>query len=156
MTTQSAINDIVSWEVIDLHRFFEAWFGGQCENSDVYFDTRLRNRLAPDFCIVMPGGRMLRGAALLADMRQAHGANLRFRINIRNVEVRSLGEDGKLILATYEEWQKNALNSKPPNNARISSALLKRDDAAPNGLIWVHVHETWLPGAEVSADPFDF
>lgn len=153
---QSAITDLVSREVIDFHRLFEAWFGGRCENSDVYFKTHLRNRLAPDFRIVMPAGRILRGAALLADMRQAHGTNLQFRINIRNIEVRSLGEDGKLILATYEEWQKNALNSKPPNNARIASALLKRDDAAPNGLIWLHVHETWLPGAEVSAVPFDF
>lgn len=103
----------------------------------------------------MPGGKLLRGDALFADMRRAHGANPRFRIQIRNVEARRLGENGALILATYAGWQKNALNSKPPNNGRLSSALLKHDAAAPHGPLWLHVHETWLPEAVISMDPFD-
>lgn len=156
MTTQSQMDTVVSQEISDLHRFLEEWFGGRCENSDAYFDKHLQKRIAPGFRIVMPGGKMLRGDALFDDMRRAHGSNLQFRIHIRNVEAHTLGEDGDLILVTYEEWQKNALNSKPPNNGRLSSALLKRSAAAPNGLVWLHVHETWLPQAIVSADPFDF
>ncbi len=62
----------------------------------------------------------------------------------------------QIVLATYEEWQKGALNSKPPNNGRVSSAVFLKDRSRPNGLMWLHVHETWLPEAVVSADPFSF
>lgn len=156
MTAQIAVDESVSREVIDLHGLFEDWFAARCDESDAYFDRHLRGRIAPDFRIVMPGGRLLRGDTLFADIRQAHGVNPWFRIQVRNVGARSIGEDGTLVLATCEEWQKNALNSKPPNDARLSSALLKRDGAAPNGILWLHMHETWFPQAVVSADRFDF
>ena len=55
-------------------------------------------------------------------------------------------------VATYEEWQRNALASEPANNGRIASVLFATSDA----LQWVHVHETWLPADVMAAGPYDF
>ncbi|MFQ5937836.1 MAG: hypothetical protein ACE5LB_15645 [Acidiferrobacterales bacterium] len=150
------MNKSVSGEIVALHQFFQHWFGGRCEESDAYFELHLRGRFAEDFRIVLPEGRLWQGDVLFADMRHAHGTNPRLRIQIRNVETHVISKNSRLILATYEEWQKNAMNSKPPNNARLSTVLLRHDDAAPNGLLWLHVHETWLPEAVVALDPFAF
>ncbi|MFQ5994102.1 MAG: hypothetical protein ACE5K1_03330 [Acidiferrobacterales bacterium] len=154
--SDSELNRAVLQEIINSHRFFEAWFSGQCEGGDAYFSKHLLSRIAPDFHIVMPGGKLMSGKSLLGDIRKAYGTNPQFKIEIRNVVGRRLDKIGVLMLATYEEWQKNALNSKPANNARLSSALFRRDPSVPNGFLWVHVHETWLPEAVVSVDRFDF
>lgn len=56
------------------------------------------------------------------------------------------------VLATYEEWQRNAIASKPADNGRIATALFR----AREQLRWIHVHETWLPRDVMAAGPFDF
>lgn len=58
----------------------------------------------------------------------------------------------KHVLVTYEEWQRHALASMPPDNGRLSTALFDCAD----GLRWLHVHETWLPAAQMAAGPYDF
>ena len=45
----------------------------------------------------------------------------------------------ELALATYEEWQE--IDGKI--NARLSTVLLRAKADAPNGVEWLHVHETW-------------
>ena len=103
-----------------------------------------------------PGGELMSGESLFGDIRKAYGTNPQFKIEIRNVTGRRLDRAGVLVLATYEEWQKNARNSKPANNARLSSVLFRQNPTAPNGFLWVRVHETWLPESVISVDPFDF
>ena len=83
-------------------------------------------------------------------MRRAHGSNPDFRIAIRNVVVRRVMPD--VVLATYEEWQRNALASTPPDNARLATVAFARTEP----LRWLHVHETWLPGEVAAAGPYDF
>jgi hypothetical protein len=56
------------------------------------------------------------------------------------------------VLATYEEWQRNALASKPADNGRIATVVFKIGDP----LKWVHIHETWLPEAVMAPDDYDF
>ncbi len=142
-------------EIIDLHRFFVQWFRGACEDSDRLFEHRLVSRFASDFQIITPGGALFEGAALWSAMRSAWGSNPDFKIEIREVRERRVST-ARLVIASYEEWQKNALESTPANNARLSSALLELDDRAPHGLRWLHLHETWLPANRVAADLFAF
>ena len=59
---------------------------------------------------------------------------------------------GDMVLATYEEWQRNALASDPPDNGRIATVLL---ELGPD-IVWHHVHETWLPPDRIRAGSYDF
>ncbi len=83
-------------------------------------------------------------------VRNAYGTNPEFRIAIWNVKILRV-LDG-YILATYEEWQRNARASTPPDNARIATVLFENAER----LHWLHIHETWMPASVVSASSFDF
>ena len=146
----------VATEIIRLHRFFDAWFTGTGENSDRYFSEHFASCMAPDLHLVFPSGRDVTAETFLSEMRTAHGSNPQFKAQVRNVREKELGDRSRIVFATYEEWQKGALNSKPPNNGRVSSAAFLEDRSRPGGLMWLHVHETWLPEAVISADPFSF
>ncbi|MEM8809604.1 MAG: hypothetical protein AAGF01_26575, partial [Cyanobacteria bacterium P01_G01_bin.38] len=76
---------------------------------------------------------------IASSIRQGHASNPDFRIAIRDVQIRKVF-DGH-ILATYEEWQRNALASTFPDNARLATVLF----ANTQPLRWVHIHETWMP-----------
>ena len=152
MHTDKQYTDRFSQEVIDLHRFFEDWFGGYCENNEAVFAERLLNE---DFVIVMPAGIMLNGADLWPEFRKLYGTNPDFHISIRDVKQKPSISDS-VYTVTYQEWQRNARQSKPENNGRLSSAVFVADEQAPNGIKWFHVHETWLPDGIVSAEAYDW
>lgn len=141
-------------EIEELHRFFVDWFGGHCEDSDAVFSSGLTDRCDPGFTLIQPGGAGAELSTFAPGMRRAFGSNPDFRIAVRDVGVRL--ETADLVVATYEEWQRNARNSQPEDNGRISTALFLRDSSRPTGLRWVHVHETWLPDDVMAAGPFDF
>jgi hypothetical protein len=110
MSAGAAVATPVEIEIIDLHRFFVQWFSGACEDSDHLFEQRLVSRFASDFQIITPGGALLEGAALWSAMRSAWGSNPGFKIEIRDVCERRVSTT-RLVIASYEEWQKNALES---------------------------------------------
>ncbi len=141
-------------EVIQLHEFFVDWFNATCVQTDEYYHANFESRFVDEFEIIMPSGQLFTTEMLFSQLREVYGSSTQFKIQIRNVQTRDVSSD--LIVTTYEEWQKNALNSEPADNGRISSGLLKKDDAAPNGVRWLHLHETWLPADIIQADPFDF
>jgi len=95
-----------------------------------------------DFEIVSPTGDRRDGKTLRADLRNGHGtfadADPPFEIRVANVRTRAESADSCLV--TYEEWQR----ADGGWEGRVSSALFRRADA-PNGVEWVHLHETWLP-----------
>lgn len=135
-------------EIEALHKFFVNWFSGKLPVDD--FETGFLSRFDADFLIVPPAGSLLTLAQLASAIKQNHANNPDFRIAIRNVKVRrTLGNH---ILATYEEWQRNAKSSTPPDNARIATVLFKNSEP----LKWLHIHETWMPKAVMSADSFNF
>lgn len=142
------IEDEVRTEIEALHAFFVGWFSGRLPRSD--FERSFLSRFAPDFLLVPPAGTLLTLGELAEGVRSAHATNPEFRIAIRNVRLRR-HFDGH-VLATYEEWQRNALASTPPDNARIATVLFR--DSRP--LRWLHIHETWLPEAIARAGPYDF
>lgn len=155
MHTDLQYNDSVAKEIIDLHVFFEDWFRGNCNDSDRVFKNRLLSSMDIDFYIILPNGESYYGDQFWPEMRKSHGSNPNFKISLRNF-VRKLQIGRKTFVANYEEWQKNALNSTPKNNGRVSTAVFVADSSAPNGVKWVHVHETWLPKEVVKKEKFDW
>jgi len=143
-----SIDDRVLAEVEALHGFFVGWFSGRLPKHA--FQSGFLDRFDPAFVLIPPAGTFMGLEALGSAVHSAHATNPEFRIAIRNVRVlRQL--DGH-VLATYEEWQRNALASTPPDNARVATVLFAEGEP----LHWLHVHETWLPEEVASAGPYDF
>lgn len=153
MFADQAYDSMAARAIIELHEFLEDWFTGRCANDDTVWSERLLHCFTDDFHILMPGGVLLKGGGLWDPLRAEHGRNTDFKINIRKIEQGAMLRDGVTVW-TYEEWQRNALNASPPDNGRAASVVA--DASTPTGLIWAHVHETWLPEAIIAADPFDW
>ncbi|MFQ5973360.1 MAG: hypothetical protein ACE5Q3_13605 [Alphaproteobacteria bacterium] len=132
-------------EVEDLHRFFVEWMSGSLPRTREAF-ARVTDVIAPGFLIVSPAGVVTERAPLIAELDAAHGRRVNpqapFRIWIEKYRRRH--PMGDLALVTYEEWQSLA----GVTTARISTALFRRKAGTPNGVEWLHVHETWLAGHE--------
>lgn len=142
------IQEAVRLEVERLHGFFVGWFNGTIPKTA--FEADFLDRMSKDLAYILPGGNRLGLDELAPAIREGYGSNPKFRIAIGDVQVRWVF-DGH-VLATYVEWQRNAMASKPPDNGRISTVLFK----GPEPLKWLHIHETWLPAEKMSAGPYDF
>ena len=127
-------------EIHELHAFFTAWFNGDLADSDG-ISARFESVMAPDVEMVTPGGGHLDRCCLVDDIRKAHGesAATPVRIWIEKVSVRPVRPG--IWLATYQEWQQ----AGGPARGRLSTALFEDNPSAPNGLLWRHIHEVWLP-----------
>jgi hypothetical protein len=125
-------------EIVELHDFFQGWLGGALPATDAAY-ARLVDTMAEEFAIVGPDGALTRRPELLARLRAAHGSRPGWTMWIERAELRS--RSGGLTIATYEEWQRQASGAV---TARISSVVFRDQPGAPNGLAWLHVHETWL------------
>lgn len=131
-------------EIADLHQFFQDWFNGTLPHTEQAF-ARFTNVMAADFHIVWPDGRLLNLPPLttaLYDRHQSHPADTPIRIWIENVTLRHT--TAETVLATYEEWQQI---HPDPAYVRLSTVLFQRqshNNRLPHGLLWQHVHETWL------------
>ncbi|GAB4518067.1 MAG: hypothetical protein OHK0046_25350 [Anaerolineae bacterium] len=124
-------------EIIDLHQFFEDWFNARLEQSAF---SRFADTMAAHFVIISPGGQLSERPALLDGLRAAYGQRPGLRIWIENIRLRH--QQNTLLIVTYEEWQQH--NDSPPT-ARLSTVVFQQEAAMPHGLMWLHVHETWLP-----------
>lgn len=127
-------------EIIELHQFFQDWFSGAVPNTDEQF-TRAADVLDEGFVIISPDGTLTEGAPLLAGIRQGHGTRPNFRIWVE--DFRFHRQDNYIALTTYQEWAKIGEET----TARISTALFREKAGNPNGVEWLHVHETWLAEA---------
>ena len=143
-----SIEERVRQEVEDLHQFFYGWFRGEIDRKS--FESKFLPRFAPELVFIPPAGRLYGLFDLSSMIRKGYGSNPDFRVCIRRVEVRFHFEGH--VLATYEEWQRNARASKPADNGRIATALFTAEDP----LRWLHIHETWLPPDVMTAGPYDF
>ncbi|MFT7485940.1 MAG: hypothetical protein ACI9F9_001792 [Candidatus Paceibacteria bacterium] len=128
-------------EVRELHQFFQEWFRGDLPNTSESF-ARFADVLEEGFQMIVPGGVPCGRAALLERLQAAYGLDLQSKIWVEKIDARALGPD--LFLVTYEEWQTRASGDK----GRLSSALFRGQPSAPNGVVWLHLHETWLPAED--------
>ena len=135
-------------EIEALHEFFVEWFSGRLARSA--FEQQFLPRFAEALVFVPPSGTRLGLRDLASSVEQGHASNPDFRIAIRNVRVH-LDLPGH-VLATYEEWQRNARASTPPDNGRVATVVFEKGDR----LRWLHIHETWVPPGRMAAGPYDF
>lgn len=126
-------------EVHDLHSFFQQWFAGELANTDEAFG-RFSQTISPDFTIISPSGAVTDRKTISHVLRNAHGMGV-VEIWIEQPQIRELA--GGLILVLYEEWQVR----DGDKTARQSSALFRPNLQTPNGVEWLHVHETWIKQA---------
>ncbi|MFQ5652261.1 MAG: hypothetical protein ACE5IY_20215 [bacterium] len=128
-------------EVVELHQFFEGWFTGRLADTEENF-SRLSSVMADDFELISPTGQRRKRAGLIVGLKQAHASRANseppYRIWIKNVHSRVV--DDRLYVVTYEEWQM----ADGKTRGRQSTALLRDRPDTPNGVDWLHVHETWL------------
>lgn len=140
--------ELIKSEIESLHEFFCDWFGGTKSKS--VFEAEFLNRFSKDLVFIPPAGKYLGLRDLSESVRAGYGSNPNFRVQIRNVIITQQIDD--YVLATYEEWQRDALASTPANNGRVATVLFQ---VRPT-LKWMHIHETWLPIDIMEADSYVF
>jgi hypothetical protein len=138
MTNRTLIDQCVQ-EVIDLHAFFQAWLRGELADRAEVF-SRFIDAVAPEFTLISPTGQAARLPETAEWIRRAHGARPGVKL-WTDEHTAHFAADGAALL-TYREWQ----TWNGATTLRISSALLRRAPAAPNGVAWLHIHETWIQG----------
>lgn len=123
---------LVVAEIIGLHRAFEAWFAGRLDTM-----RRIEEALAPDLTFISPRGDLVGRGEILDGLRASRGMR---DVGIRIVAPQALWRGDDTLLAGYEEWHDHSDYS----TARRSTALFTAAPEAPEGLLWRHVHETWI------------
>ena len=130
-------------EVRGFHAFLRDWLAGAEPRTAETF-VRFSGAMDHGVEVIGPRGTVTGRKALVDEFEGLHGQLAadadRFEIWIENFRCRWQGGDYALV--TYEEWHRR----QGATSARLSSALFRREAAAPGGVAWVHVHETWLPG----------
>jgi len=127
-------------EVVDLHRFIERWLTGAVPATGDTFE-RMSSVLADGFVIVSPRGVATPRESLLGEFHAAHGNRGEgFTVRIDDIRVRR--NIGELCVVTYEEWQCDG----DDETARLATALFGPRAGTPNGVEWLHLHETWKAG----------
>ncbi len=130
-------DELLIKEIEELHEFFVRWFCGDIPESDESF-ARLDSALGEGFVMVTPEAAVVDRAPLVASLRDSYGNRGRFSIEIREPTIRIRA--GSLFVATYHEWQ----NDEGEETLRLSTVVFGANPEAPNGLEWLHVHETWM------------
>jgi hypothetical protein len=133
-------------EIERLHRFFEAWFQGSLPRDPATF-AACADALAPGFVQIDPQGRERERDGLLAALEAAHGCRAAAPFAIAIAEPRILLERDGLVLASYVERQ----HSGATGTARRSTAVLAAAPAAPLGVAWLHLQETWIASPAASS-----
>ena len=138
-----AIEERCKAEIVRLHDAFVAWFTGSCDSSGDTYERTIGSVLSPSFSMVTPSGGVIPANLLHERLQAAYGSHSEhgMAIEIKNVEV--VSSSGSQYLVRYEEWQRSG--SPEVETARQSTAFFQ-ESGPTSKLIWVHVHETWMPG----------
>lgn len=122
-------------EIHDRHADFQALGRGGRRTADFPFAATM----APEMTVVTTEGETLTRAALLAHFeRMAAGVCADFTVAASDAA--AVFETGEACVVVYVETQVKAGR----RTRRRSSALFVPDAAAPNGVVWRHLQETWM------------
>ena len=125
-------------EVVRLHAFFGAWFRGEAAD----FAT-CAAALAPDFRMITPDGAIHERAAVVARLVAARAsASAGFAIEI--LEPHPAWQSADAVLLEFIERQYRDGRAA----SRRSTALFTDEPAAPRGVVWRHLQETWIKPAD--------
>ena len=129
----------ISWrkEVEELHEFFGKWYRSQVLKEAI---SRVSDVLADEFHIVTPEGHIIERDRLLQMLESRHGSMSDMEMQVEDIRLRF--NEGGVIIVTYQEWGQTGKYSK----RTMISAVLRSHPDKPNGLEWLHVHESLMPG----------
>jgi hypothetical protein len=128
-------------EIIELHDFFQGWLDGTLPEADAVYG-RLAATMASEFTLITPEGERIGYDQAIVQFRPTYNTRPGWRMWIERAELRL--RQGGLLLTTYEEWHRFADGRV---TGRACTALFREQAGTPNGLAWLHIHETWLPEA---------
>jgi hypothetical protein len=126
-----------AWAEIEIrHHFFVEWFTGRADGAAMEASARA---FAPDMAMIGPSGGLAGADQVIEMLRAARGRRgPDFTIRVELVAARLLAPD--LVQIIYDEHQAHAGET----SARRSTALFSPNDAAPEGVVWRSLHETWI------------
>lgn len=124
-------------EIDELHAFFESYFLGRTASI-----ARVDAVLAPEFTMAGPDGSVGDRATTMQAIEAGHGHT--DHLTIRCSDHLLLCESDPLVVAQYIEHHE----LRDRSNHRRTTVVFRRDATAPNGLVWVRAHETWIPPDE--------
>lgn len=137
MSQQSLLFRKASAEVIDFHRFFEAWYDAATADHTDF--GRCERTFGQAFYMIPPTGRIFDRAETI-ELIRANRATFQGNFTIEISDIRASYETTDTIVLTYVEAQTRA----GKYSRRQASALFTASSSAPNGVEWQHLHETWL------------
>jgi hypothetical protein len=141
MNTTPSLFDRVSAEIVELHRFFVAWYDRRTA-AETDFE-RFDRVMGPGMQMIPPAGVLLDRDTIVAYVQSNRGIfDGDFAIEI--AEIRPAWEADGAIAVTYIERQTRA----GEKTARRATALFTESSSAPNGVEWLHLHETWMQMAD--------
>ncbi len=127
---------IAQREIVEFHDAIQRWFS-DTEVDEMTFE-RIARSLAVDFSITTPDGRQIAEPLVSDWLRRGRGSRDKdFSIWIERF--RPVIEQGDLAVVIYDECQ----HCDGKDTRRHVTAVFKRVLAAPLGVQWVRVHETW-------------
>jgi hypothetical protein len=122
-------------EVEELHAAFVELFTQRSRNF-----SRCEAAFAVDFTMVTPDGRRLDRSAILSGVKAAR-ATADFVIGILDLAVIREADDWVLLQYVEQQYRDGQ------TTRRLSAALFTADRAAPCGVVWRYLQETWMQTA---------
>jgi hypothetical protein len=137
MTSPSSLVDQAWREVVALHAFFESWLR---EGGHAGLDfSEAEAAIGRDFRMVSPDGTIGDREEIVSSIRGERGTREPdFRIIA--VDPKAVWAGDGAVLLEYTEQQYRAGRT----TRRRSTALFLADPAAPRGVVWRHLQETWM------------
>ena len=127
-------------EIHDFHSFLVAWSKGSAPDDPNLLARRLAGFDPSFFAISRRAAEYAASRISRPWLRTSHGRQPSLRIEIASVEARRA--DGVSALLTYEESQTSDENG---STRRLATSVFLPKADAPNGAVWFHLHEVWLP-----------
>ncbi|NVJ12689.1 DUF4440 domain-containing protein [Myxococcus sp. AM010] len=133
----TGIVELSRTEVIEFHRVLEAWLRGTGPAAASGTD-RMANAFAPDCTLYAPSGMAEKKPVLLERLSKARGAQPDMKITIDDFA--PVWARDEVALVRYVEWRE----AGGQKTGRYATVLFQAAPAAPGGVVWLHIHETWM------------
>ncbi|XP_027176070.1 sucrose-phosphatase 1 [Coffea eugenioides] len=137
-----------AYEVVKFNLFFERWRRAEVEKSELYL-ANMKAVCCPSGVLVHPSGiEKLLGDCVNA-FRTCYGdqQGKGYRVWVDQVLPTQVGSDSWLV--KYKKWE---LSGEKQKGCLTTVLLSSKGVSVPEGLTWVHVHQTWLDGAGPTDD----
>jgi hypothetical protein len=135
MSSSASLSDLAWREVVALHAFFETWL----QESELVMDfSEVEAAIGKDFRIISPDGTIEEREAIVSSIRNARGSRgPTFTIAV--LDPRAIwASEGAVLLEYTERQYRDGRTTR-----RRSTALFLASPAAPRGVVWRHLQETW-------------